>query len=62
MTNNFKNYLTMTFSLILASLLYGIGHYLITGQTYVVKLIKHTVFMIVGASIVLLIISLTRRR
>lgn len=45
----------MTFSLILASLLYGSGHYLITGQIDVYGLTKYTVSLIVGSSIFLVL-------
>lgn len=56
------NFLTMTCSLILASLLYGIGHYLFIGQIDIVNLIKYTICLIIGSSIVFLIISETKSR
>lgn len=60
--NNYKKLLAMDFGCFLGFTLYGIGHYLIFGQTNIVELAKYTIFSIVVSSIVFLIASKTQFR
>lgn len=62
LTKNLENFLIMISSNLLGALLYGIGHYLIIGQTDIVELTEYTISLIVGSSVVFLIASTTRPR
>ncbi|MDD2587183.1 MAG: hypothetical protein PHT79_11855 [Syntrophomonadaceae bacterium] len=62
MDNNFKKLLGMASGILLGAMLYGIGKYLVSGHTDIVILIKNSITLLIGSSIVFLIVINTQHR
>ena len=62
MDNNFKKLLGMASGILLGAMLYGIGKYLVSGHTDIVFLIKNSITLLIGSSIIFLIVINTRYR